>query len=342
MDEFARLPSEQRRLYFEQAAARLNLTAQVIEKDFWVCWSLRRLFSLAEFRDHLTFKGGTSLSKVYRVIERFSEDVDVSIERSFLGFGGENEPEKGASGKERQRRIDRLKEACQDAIRQRLGPQLREAISTAIGDSGRWSLERDPADRDNQTLLFQYPPAITGSLSPYFSASVKLEMGALSDHYPVENASVTPYLSDAISDALSENTTHLRVLEAKRTFWEKATILHRLHHLPEGARIAPRMSRHYYDVFRLSQSPVWSYVLDSLDLLDRVVVQTRVFFKRAWAKYDEARTGKLRLSPSERIKGPLKQDYGDMRPMFFSEPPRFEQILARLPELENRINESKR
>ena len=69
MDDFAKLPSDERRVYFEQAAARLGLSAQVIEKDFWVCWSLRRLFSLDEFRDHLTFKGGTSLSKVYGVIE---------------------------------------------------------------------------------------------------------------------------------------------------------------------------------------------------------------------------------------------------------------------------------
>ena len=100
MDDFARLPSEQRACaYFEEAAERLDLNAQIVEKDFWVCWSLKRLFSLAEFRDHLTFKGGTSLSKVYHVIERFSEDVDVAIERGFLGFGGDMEPERGASGR---------------------------------------------------------------------------------------------------------------------------------------------------------------------------------------------------------------------------------------------------
>jgi predicted nucleotidyltransferase component of viral defense system len=99
MEDFARLPAEERRLYFEQAAAQLGMSAQIVEKDFWVCWILRRLFLLDEFRDHLTFKGGTTLSKVYRVIERFSEDVDVAIERGFLGFDGENEPEKAKAGK---------------------------------------------------------------------------------------------------------------------------------------------------------------------------------------------------------------------------------------------------
>jgi hypothetical protein len=165
MDEFARLPSKERRLYFEQAAAETGLSAQIIEKDFWVCWCLRRLFSLDEFRDHLTFKGGTTLSKVYRVIERFSEDVDIAIERVFLGFGGDNEPEKGKTGKEQQRRIVRLKEACQAAVADRLQPQLRERIMLALGGDAGWSLLLDPDDPDRQSLLFRYPPAVEGGSS---------------------------------------------------------------------------------------------------------------------------------------------------------------------------------
>ena len=206
MDELARLPSEQRRAYFEQAAAKLGLVAPVVEKDFWVCWSLKRLFSLAEFQDHLTFKGGTSLSKVYRVIERFSEDVDVAIERGFLGFGGDMEPERGVSGKEQQRRVDDLKAACQATIADRLAPQLQQAIAAGIAGSASWSLTTDPADRDQQTLLFQFPRATAGELSPHFSMSVKIELGARSDHFPVQSAEVTPYLCDAFPDALSHRS----------------------------------------------------------------------------------------------------------------------------------------
>ncbi len=339
MDEFVKLPSDERRVYFEQAGARLGLSAQIIEKDFWVCWSLGRLFLLSEFHDHLTFKGGTSLSKVYRVIERFSEDVDVAIERSFLGFGGDNEPEKGESGKEQQRRIARLKEACQAAVADRLLPQLREAVTAALGDDSGWSLSLDPSDPDQQSLLFQYPPAIRSNLSPYFAASVKIELGARADHFPVEHATVTPYLSDVIPEAFSNAQARVRVLAATRTFWEKATILHMLHHYPSEKNIALRMSRHYYDVFRLSQCPVWEQALDAMDILERVAVFKGVFFKAGWARYEEARTGRLRLSPAERILDSLKQDYHDMQPMFFREPPPFEEILAHLPELENRINE---
>lgn len=338
MDEFARLPSEERRLYFEQAAARLGLASPMIEKDFWVCWTLRRLFSLAEFDHHLTFKGGTTLSKVYRVIERFSEDVDVAIERSFLGFGGENEPEKGATGKEQRRRVERLGDACRAAIVDRLGPQLRQAVADSLGGNVDWSLTIDPADPDRQTLLFQYPPAITGGLVPYFAPSVKIELGARSDHFPVEQAAVKPYLCDAFPQALPNPEAQVRVLAAARTFWEKATILHMLHHQPEGRRIAPRMSRHYYDVFCLWQGPVREQALAAINLLERVAVFKSVFFKAGWARYEEARPGTLRLIPGKQIVDVLARDYQEMQPMFFGEAPPFPAILKELPRIEQEIN----
>ena len=341
MDEFARRSSEERRLYFEQSGAKLGLSAQVIEKDFWVCWGLKRLFSLSEFRNHLTFKGGTTLSKVYRVIERFSEDIDVAIERDFLGFGGDSAPEKGTSGKEQKRRIDRLKEACQSAVEDRLKPQLGEAVRTALGNTSDWDLSLDPHDPDRQSLLFQYPRAVTGPMSPYFATSVKFELGARSDHFPVEDATVTPYVQEAFSDAFSDAKTHVRVLLAIRTFWEKVTILHMLHHQPESRKIGPRMSRHYYDVYQLAQTPVLEQALVATDLLQRVAFFKSVYFKAGWARYDEAQLGTLRLMPADHNIGPLKEDYTRMQPMFFRKPPSFAGILEALPELEIRINDSR-
>jgi len=341
MDDFARQPEEERRQYFDEAAARRGLLPQIIEKDFWVCWTLRRLFSLEEFRDHLTFKGGTTLSKVYGVIERFSEDVDVAIEREFLGFGGDEEPEKGGSGKERERRLDRLRQMCQTTIAERLQPQLRDAIAVAVGTLNDWSVSLDPDDPDQQSLLFQYPPAIRDGLSPYFAPSVKVELGARSDHFPLERADVTPYVGEEFPDAFSDAQVPVRVLVAARTFWEKALILHQEHHGPEHRNLRPRLSRHYYDVYRLSQSPVLQEALAKMDLLERVAIFKDVYFRAGWARYDEARTGSLRLSPPDRIAAALKEDYRRMRPMFFTDPPPMDEILAHLPTLEAQINETK-
>src|SRR5262245_50103782 len=99
MDTFAKLPTAERRPFFEQTASEMQIRPQFVEKDFWVCWALRLLFTLSGIGDHLVFKGGTSLSKAYRIIERFSEDIDITVSREFLGFGGEHDPEHAPSKK---------------------------------------------------------------------------------------------------------------------------------------------------------------------------------------------------------------------------------------------------
>ena len=107
---------ERRRRFCDEAQAKLSLRAASIEKDFWVCWTLREIFSLPGCGSHLTFKGGTSLSKAWKLIERFSEDIDVVLDRGFIGFGGDKSPEAAASNKQREKRLEALKLACQKRI----------------------------------------------------------------------------------------------------------------------------------------------------------------------------------------------------------------------------------
>jgi hypothetical protein len=130
----------------------------------------------------------------------------------------------------------------------------------------------------------------------------------------------------------------VRVLGAERTLWEKATILHMLHHLPVGKKFAPRMSRHYYDVFQLSRSPILEHALNNMSLLDRVARHKSVFFKAGWANYESARPGTLRLVPRDQTAADLVQDYTAMHPMFFRDPPNFDTILNALQGLERRVN----
>src|SRR5258708_39505542 len=123
MDDVARLPLTDRMDLFSATARRRGLTAEIIEKDFWVCWTLKRLFTLPNPPAGLLFKGGTSLSKVFGVIERFSEDVDLSFDRSGLGFGGTSDPLIAATGKRRKHGLEALTETCQRVIREWLLPQ---------------------------------------------------------------------------------------------------------------------------------------------------------------------------------------------------------------------------
>lgn len=117
MDEFARRPPEDRRAFIEEAASRRDLTRTIIEKDFWVCWTLRRLINCTDLSGHFMFKGGTSLSKAYGVIHRFSEDIDLTISKSApLVCDVPSPMEDGISGKERQRRSKALKAAAQQYV----------------------------------------------------------------------------------------------------------------------------------------------------------------------------------------------------------------------------------
>ncbi|MDD5170574.1 MAG: nucleotidyl transferase AbiEii/AbiGii toxin family protein, partial [Syntrophales bacterium] len=247
MDHFIRLSSDERRRYFVQTAEQMRLSPQIIEKDFWVCWTLRELFTLPEIGSMLIFKGGTSLSKAYRLIERFSEDVDVSMSRAGLGFDDEVfDTETIVSGKQRRRRIDRLRDACQHKIVKELRPKMITNISTALGNEKGWSLMLDEDDPDRQTLLYAYPSSLPEAVGAYMRPAVKIELGARSDHWPNDHVRIASYVAEQFPAAFETRDFMVKVLAPERTFWEKATMLHAGYHRPPDKEIPLRLSRHFY------------------------------------------------------------------------------------------------
>src|SRR3989338_4715477 len=167
MDKFVSLTAKDKRAYFEVAAANLNIMPQLVEKDFWVCWILKVLFSLPEVGEHLTFKGGTSLSKCYNVIKRFSEDIDISIERPFLSRTKTIEPDKKKSSKENQKRLKELQAVCKTKIDEVILPSLKQAIEAALPDKKEWKIELHEDDPDGQTVLFTFPPSMITTAESY-------------------------------------------------------------------------------------------------------------------------------------------------------------------------------
>ena len=159
MDAFIKFTPERQRRLCEAAGDIIGLDASSIEKDFWVCWTLRELFNLPESGTGLTFKGGTSLSKGWKLIERFSEDIDVVIDRDFLGFGGDHAPDRASSRKQTEARLENLRSECQKHVHKVLQPGLDLLFRQHLPAGLTWKLELDPADKDQQTLLFEYPSA---------------------------------------------------------------------------------------------------------------------------------------------------------------------------------------
>lgn len=338
MDSVLQLTPKQRGELFTAAAQKSGIDVVVLEKDFWVCWTLQELFRLPAMGEHLIFKGGTSLSKVFKIINRFSEDIDISMDRGFLGYGGTNEPEAGTSNKEKQRRVEGLMAACQQKIADEFMPALHRAIQGKIVRADKWSLLPDESDPDQQTLQFTYPSSLPSGGSGYVRRAVKIEMGARSDHWPYEAKSVTPYVAELFPEGFKQATCAVKVLSAERTFWEKATILHSEFHRPAEKPTPVRLSRHYCDFYELIRKGVAQRAVSQIELLHRVAQHKNLFFKSSWAKYGEATKGTLKILPPEHRLPLLQSDYVNMREMFFGEPPKFDSILTLLKEWEHEFN----
>ena len=343
MDDFARRRATDRADLFRTVAAQRGFNPAIVEKDFWVCWTLKRLFAIDDPPAGLLFKGGTSLSKVFEVIERFSEDIDLSFDRSGLGFSGNADPLMATTGKKRQKGLKALSETCRTVIHDTFLPKLRTVFDAALNQAHarRWSLELAEDDPDRHTVIFQYP----GSMGPrpanepaYIRPAVRLEFGARSEHWPVIDATVTPFVAEDFPTLFITPYCAVRALSAERTFWEKVTALHAWHHAPADKALGDRYSRHFYDVACLYKTDVGRSAIKNVELLLKVAEHKAVFFASAWANYDEARPGTLRLVPPDSRLGELRRDYQSMREMIFGDQPTFEHLLDALREIEVAVN----
>ena len=338
MDALARAPAGERAALFEETAARRNVTGPIIEKDFWVCWTLRRLFALQDPAVGFIFKGGTSLSKAYGLIGRFSEDVDLSLDRHDLGFVRDRDPAaEGISGKRRKALLKELEEATAAYAGGPLLDRLRAAFRGGLGGDG-FGLAVD--DRDPQTLRFRFPAGLPADSygGGYLGPSVKLEFGSRSDHLPAEDRMIVPYAAETFPEVVADAETTVRVLAAERTFWEKATILHQLAHRPPEKALSDRTSRHYADLAALARSDLRSRALARPDLLAAVAEHKSRLFRDPKARYEDARPGTLVLTPPAPLRRLLASDYRAMQEMFFEEPIAFEAIMDELAGLEAEIN----
>jgi hypothetical protein len=336
MKEIHLLSKDERELFFRAATEIKNMPFEIIEKDYWVVWVLERLFSLEKLKSHLTFKGGTSLSKIYGLIDRFSEDIDLSIERDFFGFGAPHNPENATSKKKQNAIIDNLSKTCSAYVQTQMLTDLQDAFAAELRTTEGWQIFSDPEDPDGQTLLFEYPSKT--SKTGYIRPLIKIEIGARSEHWPVSEHQVQSYTKEALKEKIHESEIVVRVLNAERTFWEKATILHQYAHLPDDKKLPPRLSRHFYDFFRLLKSSIKKKAIEEIVLLERVANHKSIYFASGWASYGTARKGTLKLVPPPRVLKDLEKDYVLMQAMLFREIPDWNLILATIAQFENEFN----
>lgn len=313
----------------ELGVSETGLSEAILEKDLWVCYLLDYLFHRSEFKGSIIFKGGTSLSKAFGLIERFSEDVDLILDWRLIGYGL-NEPwEERSNTKQDKFKLETI-ERTDDYLANTFIPSLKAGLSTELG------IDADVRIGDaEETVLFAYPKLFSSEAT---LDVVKLEIGPLAAWTPSQPATITSYLAELHPQLFVSPSTVVATAAPERTFWEKATILHQEANRPEGKAMPKRYARHYYDMYKLGHSDVVEKAIAQPELLAKVVMFKEKFYRTPWSKLPDAKPGTLKLSPQPERLAELEADYKSMRPMIFGDVPTFKEIVAFMDVLENRIN----
>jgi hypothetical protein len=336
LNKIAQLAAAARAEILAETPERRGLPEALVEKDFWVCWTLAQIFSIEQLKSGLLFKGGTSLSKVFGVIERFSEDIDLAVDYTMLGFTGARDPlAANLSRTKQQALLGEMLAACRRYIAGEFLGRLRSSCTEVLGPEVSWRLAID--EQDPNMVHFFYPSAVQAQVT-YVTPRVTLELGTHAEFIPRGEFAIRAFAAAEFPKLFEQAEVPVTSLLAKRTFWEKATILHAEFHRPVEKNLPGRYSRHYYDVAMMAARSVKQEAFEDLELLAAVVKHKRTFYASGWTQYPLAVPGTFRLAPPDSRIQALRQDYRDMAVMIFGEPPPFEHIVEKLAALESEIN----
>lgn len=330
MREFATLPQDDRADALMVVAQEKGMHPAIVEKDFWVCWVLDYLFGESAFKDSFAFKGGTSLSKGFDLIERFSEDIDLIFDWRLLGYGIK-EPWEKRSNTKQDEFVRKINEDAASFLRDSLTPEMLAYLEEQRITDASLRIDED----DPQTLRFFYPQSFSDDS---ILQEIRLETGALAAWTPTTVAHISPYIAEAFPEAFARPSTSVLTVSPERTFWEKATILHKEAFRTNG-RFPSRYSRHYYDLYKLAHSDVKEKALSDTGLLKSVVDFKMTFWRSNAAHYDLCAPGTMRLMPPNGSIPLVKQDYASMRNMIFGTAPDFDELMSGVFHLQSEINQ---
>lgn len=332
MNAIAQLSARDRRDLFTEAAARTGLPPFHLEKDFWVCWTLGVLFQHSETKTHLTFRGGTSLSKAWQIIERFSEDIDLSISRQWFEY--EKDPgEAGLAPKEIEKRLQILRRNCRAAIETKLQPVLQEAAES-LPEAMRVMVEPLAQARDPFCIHLHYPRTELKAPEDYNRPAVKVELSGRAEGWPMEQRTFSPYVAESFPQLRTGAEVTVPTVSPARTFWEKAALVHEHLSRPGDRPLPAFQARHLYDLHCLWQCSAVTQAPGLATLFKSVKQHRAAFFGYNWMDYAALLPAALKIVPENDKAAVWREDYARMRAMFFTEPPAFDDLLIHLREIE--------
>ena len=319
----------------EVAAGRSGRPAHLLEKDIWVVWALSAMYD-SPLGDSLTFKGGTSLSKVYKVIDRFSEDIDLTYDiRELVPDLLRDGNPIPASASQEKKITSAVRSRLPQWIEQTVQPVIEQAL-VASGLQAALSL----AGKDNDKLIIAYPATKKGT--GYAAATIQLEFGARATGAPHQRHHVACDIAPLI-DGVTFPTAQPLVMAAERTFWEKATAAHV--YCLQGRLRGDRYSRHWYDLAALAKTTHFDSAASDHELARQVAEHKSMFFAEkdvdgGKVDYFQATSGDLRLIPQGPSLDALAKDYAAMLEdgLLAFEQPTFETVMASCAAIQDEIN----
>lgn len=314
----------------QSVAADSGMRAQHLEKDVWIVLALKLLFSMPE-PPMMVFKGGTSLSKVYGAIERFSEDVDITIDHKYLK--PDVDPYELSKTKQKDLR-EELPLLAKKYVVESIAPYLERRLEEVVGT-------KVPLDiaKEGEVVIVHYPFVVERMSGEYLKEGIQLEFGGRSKVTPNESKVIVPYLLPYVPK-LDFPRAEVLVLSPMRTFWEKATLLHL--YCNKGVRAGQKqgLSRHWSDVAALIENDIGRAALEDRSLLEDVVITKQTMYPDNKAQYPACVEGGIKLVPEGELWVYLEKDYKVMiaSGMFYRDPLPWETVIVRLEWLEKEVN----
>jgi len=309
MTNWLNLTDEQRKTSLIQAGINSGIPAKSIEKDWWVTLTLKALFQ-TQYADALIFKGGTSLSKCWKLIQRFSEDIDIALDPRVVGMEYSDHPSRGYLSRLKKRGCDFTTNALKNALAEQF---LVLGIPDGTLNIEAEAIEPTMTDKDPQTLFVKYTPLFEPN--PYLADEVKIEVGIRSKLEPYSKIGIQSLLNELYPNpAYEEEPFEVQAVEAHKTFLEKAFLLHEEFKKPDPTKIrTERMSRHFYDLESMMDTPAAEKALADGKLYRAIIIHRERYNTMRGLDYATLETKTINFNPPADLMAAYHGDYAVMR-----------------------------
>ncbi len=330
MNKFYNIPKEAKSRIYSEVGERINLPAYAIEKDWWVVQTLSILFEM-KIGKHLVFKGGTSLSKAWNIIERFSEDIDLAVDRTFFGFEGD-------LGKNQR---TKLRKTANTYITDTLYSELNNAF-IAIGLTNlNIELEEIVSTDQDPIIISIYYPNVTHTPG-YIQPRIQVEISCRSLREPFEKREVLSLVDETYPESeFSQQAVQIPSVLPERTFLEKVFLLHEEFQRPKEKIRVDRLSRHLYDIYQISKKNYAAKAIENKNLYETIVKHRHSFTRLGGVDYNLHQPQTINFIPPKEMLSAWEADYKTMQEqMIHGDSPNFTDLMQSLTTLKNAINSS--